>query len=120
EPAMRIDGAGFDWSWYDANGSRGKWEKASPIGNAGLRGAVLQNNNWQLVPDPLPEMAMETNPTGKIVRATGIQSITSFPENGIQIPANATVSLLVDELHLTTAYPELTVSGGVNSNIRLT
>ena len=62
-------------------------KRHSPIGNAGLRGAVLQNNNWQLVPDPLPEMAMEATPAGKIVRATGIQSAVNFSENGIQIPA---------------------------------
>ena len=120
EPAMRIDGAVLDWSWNDANSSHGKWEKASPIGNAGLRGAVLQNNNWQLVPDPLPEMAMEATPAGKIVRATGIQSGVNLAENGVQVPANTTVSLLVDESHLTTAYPELAVSGGAGSNIRLT
>ena len=120
EPAMRIDGTELDWSWDDASSSRGKWEKAAPIGNAGLRGAVLQNNNWQLVPDTLPEMVMEPTPAGKIVRATGIQPVAGFSENGIQIPENATVSLLVDESHLTTAYPELTVSGGANSTIRLT
>ena len=120
EPAMRIDGAVLDWSWNDANSSHGKWEKASPIGNAGLRGAVLQNNNWQLVPDPLPEMAMEATPAGKIVRATGIQSGVNLAENAVQVPANTTVSLLVDESHLTTAYPELAVSGGAGSNIRLT
>ena len=120
EPAMRIDGAAFDWSWNDPNRSHGKWEKATPIGNAGLRGAVLQNNNWQLVPDLLPEMAMEAVPAGKVVRATGIQPVVNFSGNGVEIPANATVSLLVDESHLTTAYPELTVSGGAKSNIRLT
>ena len=120
EPAMRIDGAVFDWSWNDANSSRGKWEKAAPIGNAGSRGAVLQNNNWQLVPDALPEMAMEATPAGKVVRANGIQPVANFSENGVEIPANATVSLLVDESRLTTAYPELTVSGGAKSDIRLT
>jgi len=120
EPAMRIDGAVFDWAWNDVNTSRGKWEKAAPVGNAGLRGAVLQNNNWQLVPDRLPEMVMEATPAGKIVRAIGIQPVVNFSENGVEIPANATVSLLVDESHLTTAYPELTVSGGAKSNIRLT
>jgi len=120
EPAMRIDGAVFDWSWNDSNSSRGKWEKAAPIGNAALRGAVLQNNNWQLVPDPLPEMAMEATPAGKVVRVSGIQRSPHFFEGGIEVPANATVSLLIDESHLTTAYPELTVSGGAKSNIRLT
>ena len=63
---------------------------------------------------------MEATPAGKVVRANGIQPVANFSENGVEIPANATVSLLVDESRLTTAYPELTVSGGAKSDIRLT
>ena len=69
EPAERIDGALFDWSWNDATSSRGKWEKAASIGNAIARGSVLQNNNWQLMPDSLPAMQMELTPVGRVVRA---------------------------------------------------
>lgn len=120
EPAERIDGGSFDWSWNDTASSRGKWEKAAPIGNAISRGSVLQNNNWQLMPDSLPPMQMEVTPAGRVVRAVGIQFPTEFPGAGLEIPAHATVSLLVDQSHLTTAYPELTVSGGSKSTIRLT
>ena len=120
EPAERIDGALFDWSWNDSASSRGKWEKVAPIGNAIARGSVLQNNNWQLTPDSLPPMQMEVSPAGRVVRALGIQPPAGFPGATLEIPAHATVSLLLDESHLTTAYPELTVSGGSNSTIRLT
>src|SRR6266568_5543937 len=119
EPAERIDGALFDWFWNDA-ASRGKWEKAAPIGNASERGAVLQNNNWQLMPKPLPPMQMELRPVGRVVRASGVEPPANFPGAGFEIPAHATVSLLLDRSHLTTAYPELTVSGGAKSTIRLT
>ncbi len=119
EPAERIDGALFDWFWNDA-ASRGKWEKAAPIGNASQRGAVLQNNNWQLMPNPLPPMQMELRPVGRVVRASGVEPPANFPGAGFEIPAHATVSLLLDRSHLTTAYPELTVSGGAKSTIRLT
>jgi hypothetical protein len=120
EPAERIDGALLDWSWNDAASSRGKWENAAPIGNASIRGSVLQNNNWQLMPNPLPAIQMELTPVGRIVRASGIQLPTGFPGTGFEIPAHANGSLLVDQSHLTTAYPELTVSGGTKSTIRLT
>ena len=119
EPAERIDGALFDWLWNDP-ASRGKWEKAAPIGNASERGAVLQNNNWQLMPNSLPAMQMELTPVGSVVRASGIEPPANFPGAGFEIPAHATVSLLLDQSHLTTAYPELTVSGGAKSTIRLT
>ena len=120
EPAERIDGSSFDWSWSDTTASRGTWQKAAAIGNASERGAVLQNNNWQLVPNPLPAMAMEPTPPGRIVRASGIELPTNFPDAGFEIPAHASVSILIDQSHLTTAYPELTVSGGEKSTIRLT
>jgi alpha-L-rhamnosidase len=120
EPAERIDGKVLDWSWSDAASSRGKWEKAAPIGNASIRGAVLQNNNWQLMPDSLPAMQMELTPVGRVVRASGMQIPSTFPGTGFEIPAHTNVSLLVDQSHLTTAYPELTVSRGNKSTIRLT
>jgi alpha-L-rhamnosidase len=120
EPAERIDGSVFDWSWNKAASSQGNWEKPLVIGYASLRGAVLQNNNWQLVPDPLPPMQMELRPAGRVVRSTGIQSPADFPGSSIEIPPHSKISLLLDQSHLITAYPELTVSGGAQSKIRLT
>jgi hypothetical protein len=120
EPAERIDGAVLDWSWNDAASSHGKWEKPLSIGNASLRGAVLQNNNWQLMPNSLPAMQMELTPVGRVVRVTGVESPVNFPGAPFEIPAHSNVSLLLDQSHLTTAYPELTVTGGAKSTIRLT
>ncbi len=120
EPGERIDGASFDWSWDDASRSSGRWANAVPIGYAGMRGAVLQNNNWQLIADSLPPMQMELMPAGTVVRSSGILLPKDFATAGLAIPAHSMVSLLLDEKHLTTAYPELTVSGGVKSRVRLT
>ena len=91
-----------------------------PIGNASLRGAVLQNNNWQLVPNTLPPMQMELMPAGRVVRSIGIQAPGEFPGSPVEIPAHSKVTLLLDQAHLITAYPQLTVSGGAQSTIRLT
>jgi alpha-L-rhamnosidase len=120
EPAERIDGATIDWFWSDAARSHGKWENASSIGNAFVKGAVLQNNNWQLLPDSLPAMQMELTPIGHVVRASGVQVPIDFPTKGFEVPAHSSVTLLLDYSHLTTAYPDLTLSGGAKSTIRLT
>ena len=79
EPSERIDGTIFDWSWNDAASSRAKWEKPASLGNAIARGAVLQNNNWQLVADPLPAMQMESTTVGWVVRAAGVKLPKDFP-----------------------------------------
>jgi len=54
------------------------------------------------------------------VRSSGVQLPRDFPATGFEIPSHSSISLLLDHSHLTTAYPELTVSGGAKSTIRLT
>lgn len=120
EPGERFDGASFDWSWNDAAHSRGEWDKAASIERAIARGAMLQNINWQLMPDSLSQMQMELTSIGRIVRATGIQPPADFPEAALEIPPQSSVNLLLDHSNLTTAYPELTVTGGAKSSMRLT
>lgn len=46
--------------------------------------------------------------------------MVGFPDAALEIPAHTEISLLLDQSRLTTAYPELTVSGGAKSAIRLT
>jgi alpha-L-rhamnosidase len=121
EPAERIDGTVFDWSWNTADSNNDKhWEKAQPIGHATPLGTVIQENNWQLVPDPLPPMQMVLTSAGHIVRSTGIDVPAGFPENAFTVPAHSKATVLIDNSHLTTAYPELTVSHGRGATIRLT
>jgi alpha-L-rhamnosidase len=121
EPAERIDGTVFNWNWNAADsGAAGGWEKAQPIGHATPLGAVLQENNWQLVPDPLPSMQMELSSAGHVVRSTGIEVNSSFPENAFTVPAHSKATVLIDNAHLTTAYPELTLSDGRGASVRLT
>jgi len=121
EPAERIDGTAFDWGWNTTDSSTGgRWKKAEAIGHATPLGAVLQENNWQLVPDPLPPMQMELTSAGHVVRSTGIDTPTGFPANAFAVPAHSKATVLIDNSHLTTAYPELTVSGGRGATLRLT
>jgi hypothetical protein len=65
-------------------------------------------------------MEMKPASIGRIVRHAGVAIPAEFPEGGIEIPAHTTATLLIDHSQLTTAYPELTVSGGAQSTIRAT
>src|SRR6266852_1738397 len=122
EPSERIDAAGFDWLWnVDASDSANThWKKAAAIGKASSRGQSFPSTKWELIPDALPHMAMELAPVGRVVRATGIDVPSQFPERPFLMPAHTRASILIDTTHLTTAYPELTVSGGAGSTIRVT
>jgi alpha-L-rhamnosidase len=65
-------------------------------------------------------MSMELTPAGKAVRAEGIEPPSAFPDKSFTVPTHTKASVLLDGEHLTTAYPELTVSGGAGATIRLT
>jgi hypothetical protein len=92
------------------------------------------------VPDYLPHMDYAPTDPGKVVRVTLTKgesvpsesgnvsaSVSSphgpfegFPAESGVVPANAHVALLLDRKALTTAYPQLTVSGGKGAKVRLT
>ena len=120
EPATRTDGRKFDWGWNSDSGGHALWGKATPIEPASIEGGSLQNDNWQLVADPLPPMQEEWRPAGRVVRATGMEVPNSFPGQAFTVPANSRISVLLDNAILTTAYPELRLSGGKDAVARLT
>jgi hypothetical protein len=65
-------------------------------------------------------MQMQLTPVGHVVRSSGLQTSGGFPDSALEVPPNTKATLLLDQSHLTTAYPELTVSGGAKTTIRLT
>jgi alpha-L-rhamnosidase len=127
EPGERIDAQTFDWLWDadpessasgatdQANKVPTKRKSALAIDNAVLRGGQMQSTNWQLVPDSLPPMTMEMISAGTVVRSLGLG--TQGNEIPFLVPAHSKVTVLLDVSHLTTGYPELTVSGGRGATI---
>ena len=77
------------------------------------------DNYWQLVPDELPHMEYTPTEAGKVVRSDE-PGAGAFPGKPVTIAANRHVHFLLDRKTLTTAYPQLTVSGGEGASIRLT
>lgn len=120
-PGERLDAAKFDWTWnLETPADKTAWKKAVTLGRGALRWERDAPNNWWLVSDPLPPMEMKEVPSGKIVRATGIDQPNGFPPENFVVPPKTKASILVDRSTLITAYPELAVSGGAGSRVRLT
>jgi alpha-L-rhamnosidase len=118
EPAERLDAEKFDWDWNNETvGKNSGWTKAVTLGRGALRGERDAPNNWQLVTDPLPPMEMKEVASGKTVRTEG----NWLPGNtAITVAARSKASFLLDHGELVTGYPELSVTGGAGSRIRLT
>ncbi|MBS1802963.1 MAG: alpha-L-rhamnosidase [Acidobacteria bacterium] len=119
-PAERIDGRELDWAWDAAGTDTSTWEKVKLLGTGAAREAQDAPNAWELVQDALPPMEHRRVAAGDIVRSDGIASNAKFPASPIEIPANSHVTILLDNHVLQTAYPELTTSGGRDSEIKLT
>ena len=122
-PSERWDGALYDWDWQSPR-SKGPWvsaqvltagDPASYPGAApfGIGGAA---NEWVLVADELPPMEYSDLSVGRIVRVEGRGPLEAFPAT---IPAHTKASILVDRETMTTAYPDLTVSGGKGASIKV-
>jgi len=145
-----LDGISFDWNWNSLEASGSKWVPAAspiresifPTVNRAHSADASADNPWGLAPDELP--AMEHSPTepGRVVRTdflaprsasalkgevsalNSVQSVksgyASFPAQAVTVGPTQHIHLLLDRKTLTTAYPQLTVSGGKGARIVLT
>jgi alpha-L-rhamnosidase len=130
-PGEEIDAAKYDWTWNSASAGASWVPAASPMRDS-IYGGVntahsadeTGDNPWGLVPDVLPHMEYTMESAGKIVELDDIANeqpgLAQFPESPAGLPPGVRVHILLDRKTLTTAYPELTVSGGKGSKIILT
>jgi hypothetical protein len=65
-------------------------------------------------------MEMKLIPGGHVVRSVGVHVASDFTNEGVTVPPNTAAVILFDNSELTTAYPDLTVSGGSGATVRLT
>ncbi len=119
-PAEKIDGRVLDWSWDQPQADSSAWETPRLLGHAATREAQDAPNRWELVQDALPPMEHRLVDAGVVVRAEGIEASAGSSAAPLEVPANSHVTLLLDHRTLQTAYPELTISGGRDADIRVT
>ena len=130
-PGEEIDAAHYDWDWNQPSDRDSRWVPvATPMRDSNYPGVnlahsagVTGDNPWWMVPDTLPHMAYTPTEAGHVVevgpKANRLPGST-FPAGAVSIPANTHLHILLDRTTLTTAYPELTVSGGKGAQIWIT
>lgn len=119
-PGDKVDGALYPWGWEKVNFNDQDWKNAIVVAGAIPLGTGT-DNLWTLVPRNIPLMEESLQRLEKIRRSDGIQVSESFMkgQQPLLIPANKTVSILFDQAFNTTAYPELNVSGGKGSMVKI-
>ncbi len=99
-PDEMVDAAHYPWGWEQPNFDDSRWLNTVVLSNGEPRGSEDAKNRWFLVKRAIP--FEERTPEPPLRGA-------SFP---IHVSAHTQSSFILDQKYLTTAYPELTVSGG--------
>jgi alpha-L-rhamnosidase len=120
-PGEQVDGSKYPWGWEEPGFDDSGWSPVRRLDN-GIPHGVGTDGAWFLHPRSIPALEESIERIGTLRRAAGIQPAgAAFDgQNSLKIPARTKAGLLVDQKQLTTAYPELRVSGGKGSRITLT
>lgn len=115
-----VKGEKYLWNWEKPEFNDENWTKPRLLEYGTPRG-VGTGADWHLVPRTIPQMEEKQERIGKIVRSEGGNVSDNFLKgNAVTIPVNSKITLLLDQTHLTNAYPQLLVSGGKGAKIELT
>lgn len=119
-PGDQVDASIYPWGWEQANYNDNDWKSAKQIARPSPIGYGT-DNLWTLKPRTIPLMEETLQRIPEVRRSKGLQVSNAFltGKQALTIPANKTVSILLDQTFNTTAYPELVVSGGKGSSIKL-
>jgi hypothetical protein len=121
-PGEQIDGAARTWGWERADFDDGAWPAAETVGVAAPRAIRDSPSRWFLVPRGIPLMEDSPERFQRVARTEGgdVPAGVLAGSTPWTVPANSKVTVLLDRSVLTTAYPEVVVSGGRGARITLT
>ena len=119
-PGDQVDGALYPWGWEQLNFDDKSWATAIQIARPAPLGSGT-DNLWTLTPRTIPLMEETLQRIPQVRRSIGLEVKNDFltGKRPLVIPANKTVSILLDQTFNTTAYPELIVSGGKGSSVKM-
>jgi hypothetical protein len=119
-PGDRVDAAQHPWGWQDADLDDTGWVAPRVLGPGLPHGWGTDVDYW-LKPRSIPLLEEVPERLARVVRASGVTPPAAFPREPVAftVPAGTKASLLLDQGHLTNAYPLLTVSGGRGATVTL-
>ena len=122
-PCDSVDGASYPWGWELPDFDDAAWAvgQSDPRWGAAPRESIDAPNRWLLVPRDIPLMEERPERLAAVRRSSGVTVAAAFPQQPapFTVPANSRANLLLDQGRLTTAYPELVVSGGAGAVVRV-
>jgi len=120
-PGDQVDGAQYPWNWEKPAYDDQSWGNAAEITHPQPVGYGT-DNRWTLVPRSIPLFGESRMRFPAVRRCMGTKADQDFVagKNSLKIPAHQTVSILLDAGVNTIAYPELLVTEGKGSSVKMT
>jgi hypothetical protein len=119
-PGDRVDASAHPWGWNEAEFDAAAWSapRLTGLGNPYGRGTDM--NHW-LMPRSIPLMEETQVRFARVRRTDGNEVPAGFVEGraAIEVAPHARATLLLDNGVETNAFPQLTVSGGKGSRVRI-
>jgi hypothetical protein len=105
-PGEQVNAAAHPWGWEQPGFDDSSWKPVEVLSQGSPRAGNDGPNAWMLVPRPIPFMEESPEPL-------------SSPAFGAPVPPRTKKQIILDASHLTTAFPELLISGGRGARIVL-
>ena len=119
-PGDQVDASIYPWGWEQLSFNDSKWLTPDVISKPDPTGYGT-DNQWTVVPRTIPLMEERQQRFSKVRRTSGMQVSDELLKGNksVTIPANQTLSVLIDQAQNTLAYPELIVSEGKGSSVKI-
>lgn len=116
----QVNASRYPWGWEQLAYDDHLWRSAKQVARAAPVGYGT-DNLWTLAPRTIPLMEEKQQRITVLRRCEGLQISNDFltGKRPLTIPPHKTVKILLDQTYNTVAYPELTVSGGNKSSIKM-
>ncbi|WP_221029404.1 alpha-L-rhamnosidase C-terminal domain-containing protein [Actomonas aquatica] len=120
-PGDEVDASRYPWGWADPTFDDSAWTPAQTLHHGKPRG-ISTHGVWLLVPRQIPLMESRPLRLQTVRRTTGVDTSDAFLRGDapLTVPPHTTATVLLDQGEHTTGYPQLNVSGGADSQVRLT
>ncbi|CAL1516357.1 alpha-L-rhamnosidase C-terminal domain-containing protein [Chitinophaga sp. MM2321] len=109
------------WDWQEATYNDSCWDKAAVAAPVTLQGTSALG--WRMLsPRPVGPLQHQRENFTRIAEQEGVTVPADFLKGikPLTIPAQRKIRLLLDRGQLTTGFPELLLSGGLDASVRIT
>lgn len=120
-PTDSIIGENYLWGWQNSDFNDSKWQAAKYLDISAYRynnvSGIFYPDGWLLYERPIANRTERREEFPVVYNWVGLKKLEAL--KGLTIPPNSKISLLLDNEIMTLGYPEIILSGGKNSHVKI-